>query len=253
MLPSAKVEEIEYVTNNPENPVETASYSNEIGDFPFARALDVFKIFPDVYNGTMRHVTERDVTSLDGFLTTFKSLIDSPENLSPFKDLVPQLNSVKNQNWADFRDFGIIRDQIHQQMNYNFSRENAFIDVFSQTTGAVGGLNTSADSDSQVTDGLIEYKYYVDELNIVIHANNYPVYIGVNPYGFIPFVLSSTTNEKKPLGVEGVPYILAGMEKTMNSYMNNYLDSVKSVANPTFVARKGLFTDEEVLEELPPG
>jgi hypothetical protein len=43
------------------------------------------------------------------------------------------------------------------------------------------------------------------------------------------------------------------MEKTMNSYMNNYLDGVKAVANPTFIAKKGIFTDEDQLEDLPPG
>lgn len=114
-------------------PVQEANYENEIGDFPFARSLDVFNIFPDVYNGTLRYVTERKVTSLDGFLTTFSTIINDPANESPLKDIIPQLLSTKNQNGADFRDFGIIRDQIHQQINYNFSTENAFHDIFSTT------------------------------------------------------------------------------------------------------------------------
>lgn len=131
MLPPAKKTRLDILTDNPAHPVQEADYYNEIGDFPFARSLDVFNVFPDVYNGTLRHVTERKVTSLDGALTTFKTLIDDPDNTSPLKDIVPYLTSTKNQNGADFRDFAIIKDQIHQQMNYNFSQENAFTDVFS--------------------------------------------------------------------------------------------------------------------------
>lgn len=39
----------------------------------------------------------------------------------------------------------------------------------------------------------------------------------------------------------------------MNSFMNNYLDSVKVVASPSYVVRKGLFLDEEELENQAPG
>jgi hypothetical protein len=43
---------------------------------------------------------------------------------------------------------------------------------------------------------------YTELSKIVIWANGYPVYIGENPYGFIPFVLSATNDEKKVLGCE---------------------------------------------------
>ena len=133
MLPPAKKTQLNILTDDPTMPVREVNYENEIGDFPYARSLDVFNVFPDVYNGTLRYVTERKVTSLDGALTTFKSLIDHPSNTSPLKDIVPFLTSKVNKNKADFRDFAIIKDQIHQQINYNFSTENAFHDVFSTT------------------------------------------------------------------------------------------------------------------------
>ena len=253
MLPPAKKTPMNLMTDNPAMPIQEAIYENEIGDFPFARSLDVFNVFPDIYNGTLRHVTERKVTSLDGILTTFKTLIDDPDNTSPLKGIVPYLTSKKNQNGADFRDFAIIKDQIHQQMNYNFSTENAFNDIFSTNYWQTATTTTSQDQDTDVTDGLIEYLYEVNDYTITIHMNNYPVCLMPNKFGFIPFVLSSTTDEKRPLGCEGIPYLLAGMEKTMNSFMNNYLDGVKSIANPTFIAKKGLFTDEDQLEDLPPG
>lgn len=133
ILPPSKKTPINILTDDPTMPVREVNYENEIGDFPYARSLDVFNIFPDIYNGTLRHVTERKVTSLDGALTTFKALIDDPDNKSPFKDIVPFLTSKVNQNHADFRDFAIIKDQIHQQINYNFAKENAFTDIFSTT------------------------------------------------------------------------------------------------------------------------
>ena len=55
------------------------------------------------------------------------------------------------------------------------------------------------------------------------------------------------------MGCEGIPYLLAGMEKTMNSFMNNYLDGVKVISTPSYVVRKGLFVDEESLENQSPG
>ena len=43
------------------------------------------------------------------------------------------------------------------------------------------------------------------------------------------------------------------MEKTMNSFMNNYLDNVRATANNTYIARKGLFSDDQAIEDAAPG
>jgi len=51
---------------------------------------------------------------------------------------------------------------------------------------------------------------------IVLHINNYPVYIGENIYGFIPYVIRSTNTSGVRIGVEGVPYMLEGIEKMVN-------------------------------------
>lgn len=252
MLPDSKKKEMEVATNDQANPVEKITYQNQIGLFPYAKALDVFNVFPDVYNGTMRHCTWRQVTSIEGFIQNFDILISDPENRSPFKDIVPLLTSKENQNGADFKDYAVIKDQIHQQINYDFSTEDAFPDIFSNIDNAPPRVWASQDQDPEVTEGLIEYRFYAETNNIVIHANNYPVYIGPNPYGFIPFVLSSTTDEKRVIGCEGIPYLLSGMEKTLNSYMNNYLDNVKATATKTYIVRKGLFSDEDALENLEP-
>lgn len=236
MLPKAKKKDINIITNDEAVPLIEAQYENEVGDFPTATAIDVFNVFPDVYNGTMRYVTHRKVTSMDGVLTTYGALIDSDDNMSPLKDYLEFLTMDKNRNGADFRDYAIIKDQIHQQINYNFSKEDAFPDVFS-VQGSIGSQSTQ-DLDDDVTDGLMECLFTTDDVNLILHINGYPMYIGKNTYGFIPFVLSSINDEKKVMGCEGIPYLLSGMEKTMNSFMNNYLDGVKVVSTPSYVVRK---------------
>ena len=172
MMPDAGKQDINIFTDDPATPIIEASYENEIGNFPTAKTIDVFNIFPDVYNGTMRYITHRKVTSIEGFYDTYKTLIDSEHNKSPLKDYVNYLTRKQNSNMADFRDYAIIKDQIHQQINWNFAKEDAFPDMYSNTTSTnTAGISNSHDTDSDVTDGLIEALYYVDNLNIVIHAN----------------------------------------------------------------------------------
>ena len=91
---------------------------------------------------------------------------------------------------------------------------------------------------TEITKELIEYKYYTTDAGIVLHANGYPVYVGKNPFGFIPFEIMSASDPQYVLDCEGVPYKLAGLSDTMDSFMNNYIDSARSIATPTFVALK---------------
>lgn len=136
-------------------------------------------------------------------LDAYKFIIDNDENQSPFKDIYTNLAHHKNKNGADHRDYAIIKDQIHQQINWRFSQEDAFPDMFSPQNNIVaGGATNTQDNDDDVTDDLIEILFYADSLHMVIHANNYPIYIGPNIFGFVPFVLSSTTDEKAVLGCE---------------------------------------------------
>ncbi len=253
MLPKKSSVTMEVPTGDPANPVETVTYSEQISNFPFAKAIDVFNIFPDVYNGTMRHCSWRQVTSLEGFHSTFSSLINDPLNESPLKDMGAALVDTKNSENADHKDYTVIKDQVHQQINWELSQEDSFPDLFSRTETTTNYQRSSQDEDPEVTDGLIECILYTESSKMVLWANGYPVYIGDNPNGFIPFVLASTNDEKKVLGCEGVPYLLAGMEKTMNSFMNNYLDNVRATANKTYIARKGLFSDDQAIEDAAPG
>lgn len=54
--------------------------------------------------------------------------------------------------------------------------------------------STTADEDFRTTQNRVEYKYYVTKTRIVLFLNNYPVYIGKNIYGFIPYVIKPTSN-----------------------------------------------------------
>lgn len=172
MLPEAKKTDIDIFTDDQATPIIEASYENEIGNFPTATAIDVFNVFPDVYNGTMRYVTHRKVTGINGVLTTYGALIDSDDNMSPLKEYVQYIPMKKNQNNADLRDYAIIKDQIHQQINYNFAKEDSFPDVFSNmNTLGMANTQNSQDMDSDVTDGLMECLFMTDDVNIVLHLN----------------------------------------------------------------------------------
>lgn len=107
MLPDAdEISYIEFIENdgNP-LPIE-GKYTNIAGGCPYARAIDVWKVFPDPYNNTLlRFVTERDVTDLSGFIERFGSFISSEENESPLKDIIEYLPLKKNQNGSDLRDY----------------------------------------------------------------------------------------------------------------------------------------------------
>lgn len=121
-----------------------------------------------------------------------------------------------------------------------------------QTT-TTSTTSTTADEDFRTTQNRVEYKYYVTKTRIVLFLNNYPVYIGKNIYGFIPYVIKPTSNADIRLGVEGIPYLLRGVEMGINGYMNMYLDNVNIVNQPNFAARKGAVIDEEAFRQLQPG
>ena len=74
-----------------------------------------------------------------------------------------------------------------------------------------------------------------------------------NIYGFIPYVIKPTSNADIRLGVEWIPYLLRGVEKGINGYMNFYLDNVNFISQPNYVATKGAVFDESAFNALQPG
>lgn len=48
----------------------------------------------------------------------------------------------------------------------------------------------------------------------------------------------SATDTQYILDCEGVPFKLAGLSDTMDSFMNNYIDSARAIATPNFIALK---------------
>jgi len=180
-------------------------------------------------------MTERDVVSQKSFIEMFGSLIDSPLNESPLTPVIPYLGD--NSKGADTASYATIRNEIHAKINADFAKEDTFLMPGNQTTPQ-NTPNISPLTKQDSRKRIIKYKYYNRDDRTVLIANGYPVYIGENPFGFIPYVIRSSEDVQYTLDCEGVPFKLAGMEKTMNSFMNNYLDSVRSVASPTFVAVK---------------
>lgn len=250
ILPEAKKRKYTIVkTIDGEDVPEEVEYEDEVGGFTFAKYVSVFDLYPDPANSRPRYVTRRSVVSHKEFMQTFWALIDSSDNESPLaKTITPLLPT--NENGADKNNYNSAREQVHRDYNIKFRRTD--IQNY-DANGKYMDESNETRNNTDVTKHMIEYKYYTTDDKIVLIANNYPVYIGKNIFGFIPFEIISATDAQYTLDCEWVPYKLAGLSDTMDSFLNNYIDSARSIASPTFVAMKGAFLDEESLKDGSPG
>lgn len=219
-------------------------------NFPYATNISIFNIFPDPYTWPLRYVTERDVVSYIDFIRVFGFMIRSKANKSPFKseNFLSCLSS--NPNNCDTEDYGSIVHEIHQKINKEYEDS----DYFTKPKFAIASPSSIGwqSEDTNVTKWLIEFKitWYINR--VVLIANNYPVYIGENPFGFIPYIVKPASNTKTRFW-EWVWYVLKSLEDIGNSFVSNYFDSARSIANPKIVAQKNLMIDENELEDSTPG
>ncbi len=218
-------------------------------NYPYATNVSIFNIFPDPYSWPLRYVTERDVVSYANFIEIFWATIRSKKNRSPFKEdnFLPLLTI--NVNWADLQDYWNIVNQIHQKVNEEFMEKDKFLMPWKTKTQSISW--TQIDEDTDVIEWLVEYKATWYNGRLIIIANNYPVYIWENPYWFIPYVIKASNQTKARFG-EWIPYMLKWLEDVGNSFINNYFDSARSLANPTIVVQKNLMINDEELEDWTP-
>lgn len=221
---------------------------------PYAKHVPVWNIYPDPYGNANRYVTERTVVSFSTFMQDFWHVINHPYNKSPFKKIQDFLSTLPiNQNSAELIDYGSIVNEILHKKNTEAMTTDSYISSYQNQNAQASNTTSMQDTDKDVTDGLIEVIYTVTEDNIVIHANNYPVYIGKNFFGFINYVVSSATDETQSLWAEGIPYQLSGIEETYDSFVNNLIDSARVTTTPNFIGIKWVFEDESRVEDMSPG
>jgi len=250
ILPEAKqytYTVIEKDENWLEKPVEY-KYTNEVGSLPFAKYVPAFELFPDPSSNNPSYVTRRALASSKNISKMFTELINSKENKSPLKDMLPYI--VLNENGADKNSYDTARSSVHRDYNLKFRKTD--LNLTQSINGNVKDDSSNTVSNSDIQKNLIEYKYYTTDEKIVLHLNNYPVYIWPNPFEFIPFEIMSASDPQYILDCEGVPYKLAGLSETFDSFLNNYIDSARSIAAPTFIALKNSFLDEESLKSGTP-
>lgn len=219
-------------------------------NYPYAVNVSIFNVFPDMYSWPLRYVTERDVVSYASFIETFWATIRSKKNRSPFKsDSFLALLAINN-NAADFQDYWNIVNQIHREVNKEFSTNDHFDTPMKTKTSTITW--TPTDEDKDVIEWLIEWRATRYLWRLIIFANNYPVYIWENPYWFIPYVIKAA-NQTKARIWEWIPYMLKWLEDIWNSFVNNFFDSARWLANPTMVAQKNLMINDSDLEDWTPG
>lgn len=218
-------------------------------DFPYAVNVSIFNVFPDPYSGPLRYITERSVVSYAEFIEVFWNTIRSKKNKSPFKwDDFLSLLPI-NPNASDFEDYWNIVNQIHEEVNKDFMNKDNFKTPGQMRMDSISW--TPLDEDPAVIEWLIEFKATWYNGRLIIQANGYPVYIWANPFGFIPYVVKAA-NQTKARFWEGIPYMLKGLEEVGNSFINNYFDSARSIANPTMVVQKNLMINDDELEDGTP-
>ena len=218
-------------------------------NYPYATAVSIFNIFPDPYNWILRYVTERWVIDYNSFIEAFGHMIRSKNNESPFNnDDFLSLLPINNSE-AKFDDYWNILNQIHEKINDEFREKDKF--QINKDNWVWSTNTTNIDENTDVTDWLIEFKITYYKNRAVLIANWYPVYIWKNPYWFIPYVVKPA-NSTDARFWEWIPYMLKWIENIWNSFINNYIDSARSIADPTMVVQKNLLINDIDLQESIP-
>ena len=217
-------------------------------NLPYASIVSIFNVFPDPYTWPLRYVTERWVVPYNDFIEAFWHLIRSKQNKSPFKDYVEYLTG--NENWdVDKTDYGNVVNQIHQKRNQEL-REQDFYLRNSTNLNSTIPINTNFDEDTKLTQDLIEFKITTYKSRIVLIANGYPMYIWPNIYWFVNYIVTAANGETRFW--EWIPYLTKPLEDAWNSFLNNYIDWARSIAQPTFVANKNLMVNDTQLQSWTP-
>ena len=237
-------------TTNPDAPKEV-TFESGVTDFPYAKYVDVFNIYPDPHSWPLQYVTERYITTVEDAIETYSVLISSSNNESPLKDIAPLL--TLNHTQADFTDYGAIRYQIPQKIADELRAEDVFLRDKNTSSAPIRTSGQTHDTDTSANDGKCEVKLYTDVHYQVLTLNGYPIYWGKNELGFIPYVIKATNTQNTKLGYEGMAFLLRWPANMMDSIMNNHIDSIKAVANPNFTYPKWAFLDESKIENLAPG
>lgn len=186
-------------------PRETEFSEDDLDGIPFMRALSPFSCFPDPYNKNKpRFFIRRYLMTNKDFTLQFHSLIDSPDNESPLKSIKDFVQF--NVNGADLRDYDDIILKIHKEKADRININDSYLPENQ-------GLNSLQDNKKFGTEKKtkrkdIEVLFYTRDDLIILIANNYPLYIGKNIYGFIPFEIQSTTDQSRGLDCEGVNYLI---------------------------------------------
>lgn len=230
-------------------PKETEFTKDDLDGVPYMRMVSPFSCFPDPYNKNKpRFFVRRYLLTNKDFTLQFHNLIDSDHNESPLKVMKDYVQF--NDNGADFGDYDDIIFQIHKEKANNIRKRDVYVDKNHISRPDNNMFGTGSERLTKRKD--IEVLFYVREDIIIITANNYPVYVGKNSYGFIPFEIQSTTDQSRGLDCEGVNYLIWEIASLEDAFTNLLMDDVRRAINPPLIAIKGSFLDEESVESAWP-
>ena len=212
---------------------------------PYTSMVSIFNIFPDPYTWPLRYVTERWVVPYQNFIEAFWHLIRNKNNKSPLKDYVKYIVWNEHET-VDKTDYWNIINQIHRERNKELKIE----DYYLKNSKNNDSNQQNFDENEDFTEDLIEFKITTYKSRIVLIANWYPMYVWPNIYWFVNYIVASVTWESRFW--EWIPYLVSPLENVWNSFLNNYIDWARSIAQPTFVANKNLMLNDTQLQQWTP-
>ena len=240
-------DEVEYIEDvDGKSVLKTFTMSST--SLPYCKKVDVFNIYPDPYPGANRFCTERFVAHVGTIMQDWGSLIESPTNelnQKTVKHFLENLN--ENKGDADVVDYGAIKTMVYEDINASLQADDTYL-LSDQKQVNRNAFNSEYSRDSNVTKNLNEGLITVYNGRIVLRINGYPVYMGENIWGFIPYITKSATNPEMNIWCEGIPFLIRGQEETQDSFFNGYIDNARSIFNPTFTAIEGMFVHKPQVE-----
>lgn len=231
-------------------------YKTNEQNHPTCRAVSPYDIFPDPIGGDMRFCFERRIINQFTLYKEFQGLVESSANELDKKATKAILENISiNLNGADLKDYGCIsnnnlfyKNEKYRSLDNTYNQSNSMNPQDSVPYYASSQSDPNEDMTNMVNMVEVKVGYYQHKMMVM--ANNYPIFIGENPFGFIPYVIVPASHTRGRFG-EGIPYLISDIENLFNNFMNNHADSAKALANPAMELVSGymLNNERQVLEE----
>lgn len=104
--------------------------------------------------------------------------------------------------------------------------------------------NVNNTFDADFKNKVIECIKYFDQDQMAIILNGWMVYLGPNPFWFIPFYKGSFGDIPWVINQKGIAFKLRTLQRQVNGFLNRWIDMINWMANPLILMDKDIFGDQ---------